>query len=62
MDGYIQNTMIKGEDSDAFVFGFDRVRWGIKGALNERVDYRFQADFTQTYKENDNSGTRGAAA
>ncbi len=42
--GYTQTSIIKSEDNKAFVFGFERVRFGLSGALNEYMDYKLLID------------------
>jgi Phosphate-selective porin O and P len=56
VNGYTQATMIKDYDNKAFVFGFERVRLGAKGALNEVMDYKLLVDFMNTTKSVDNDG------
>jgi len=51
VNGYMQNTMIKSEDGKAFTFGFDRVRIGAKGKLNDLTAYKFQIDVTNSADE-----------
>ncbi|HQU73356.1 MAG TPA: porin [Calditrichia bacterium] len=54
--GYTQMTMIKSETNKALVFGFERVRLGARGTLNDRMDYRLLVDFKNTDKDLDNDG------
>jgi hypothetical protein len=56
LEGFTQTTMIKTEDNDAFVFGFERIRFGARGKLNDFMDYRLVVDFVNTSDETDKSG------
>ncbi len=56
LNGYIQTTASLNEGNKAFVFGFERVRLGAKGSLNEYADYKLLVDFTDTNDEIGNDG------
>lgn len=47
-NGYTQATMIKSENYKSFIFGFERVRIGLSGALNEKMDYKLLFDLIDT--------------
>ncbi len=47
-EGYTQMTATKFENNKAFVFGFERVRLGAKGKLNQYADYRLMVDFVES--------------
>ena len=47
-NGYTQTTMIKSEGYKSFVFGFERVRIGLAGALNEKMDYKLLFDLVDS--------------
>ncbi|MCA9734392.1 MAG: hypothetical protein H6696_01270 [Deferribacteres bacterium] len=56
INGCIQTTAIKSENNDGFLFGFDRVRLTVKGALNPKVDFRLQVDFSKQSTDIDKDG------
>jgi len=47
-EGYTQMLASKVEDNEAFVFGFERVRLGAKGKLNQYTDYRLLVDYVES--------------
>lgn len=55
--GYIQTTMTKAEDNDAFLIGFDRVRARFSGSINDKVDFKLQVDFIDGAKATGNDGS-----
>ena len=54
--GFAQITAIKGESSDALVFGYDRVRLQARGRINAVTDYHLQLDFSRTSVDVDKDG------
>jgi hypothetical protein len=59
--GYIQTNMIKTETNKAFTFGFERVRIGSKGTLNQYVDYRLLFDLVSSAETSGNDGGESPA-
>jgi len=59
--GYIQTNMIKTETNKAFTFGFERVRIGSKGTLNQYVDYRLLFDLVNSAETSGNDGGESPA-